>query len=485
MALPAATRLGPYEIQSALGAGGMGEVYKACDTRLDRIVAIKVLPDNLAADPEFRDRFDREAKAVAALTHPHICALYDVGHQDGTAYLVMEYLEGTTLAGRLDKGALSLDLALRYAIEIADALDAAHRAGIVHRDLKPGNIILTPNGAKLLDFGLAKATMPLIASGLSMLPTTPPTLTAHGTLLGTFQYMAPEQLEGRAADARTDIFAFGAVVYEMLTGKKAFEGKSQATLIAAIIGSEPASIVASQPVAPLSLDRLVKKCLAKDPEARWQTARDLRDELQWVTEARSQSGVVSERPAERQGWWQWAIVAALVLAAFLGFTWWRATTPVDRALMRFSEPLLRDDNGTLRLDDVVFAGSQPGAWLTLSPDGARLAIKAVRDVDGKPRLATRRLDETRFATLAGTDNATSPFFSPDSQWIAFFGDRAYVALQRRKFCNRKLGRRRQYCRLTRRWRAFADYRRRRNACGSDTAARGRTPSPLASGSTWQ
>jgi serine/threonine-protein kinase len=234
--------------------------------------------------------------------------------------------------------------------------------------------------------------------------------------------MSPEQLEGGDADARTDIFAFGAVVYEMVTGKKAIEGKSHATLIAAIIRSEPASIIASQPVAPLSLDRLVKKCLARDPEARWQTARDLHDELLWITEARSESGVASQRPAERHGRWQWAMVAALVLAAFVGFNWWRPTTPVDRPLMRFSAEFLRDANGTLRLDDVIFAGSQPGSWLTLSPDAARVAVKAVRDVDGQSRLAIRQLDETQFTTLAGTENATSPFFSPDSQWIAFFGD---------------------------------------------------------------
>jgi serine/threonine-protein kinase len=404
----------------------MGQVYKARDNRLERIVAIKILPDTLAADPQFRERFDREAKSVAALSHPHICAIYDVGHQDGTAYLVMEYLEGTTLAGRLDKEALPLDLALRYAIEISAALDAAHRAGFVHRDLKPGNIMLTPSGAKLLDFGLAKATMPLGASGQSMLSTTPATLTAQGTLLGTLQYMAPEQLEGGEADVRTDIFAFGAVLYEMLTGRKAFEAKSQASLIAAIIGGDPPSIVASQPVAPPSLDRLVKKCLAKDPAARWQTARDLHDELRWITEARSQPDVASQRLGAHHGVRQWAtvgaMVAALVLAAFLGLAWWRARTPVDRPLMRFSAELRRDANAMLHLDDVEFTGTQPGGWLALSPDATRLALKAVRDQDGKSRLAIRRLDEAQFRTLAGTENATSPFFSPNGEWIAFFGD---------------------------------------------------------------
>src|ERR1700730_6458350 len=233
MALSSGSRLGPYEILSAIGAGGMGEVYKARDTRLDRIVAIKVLHESLAIDSQFRERFDREARTISQLEHPHICPLYDVGEQEGTAYLVMQYLEGETLADRLTKGVLPLDQALRIAIEIADALAAAHRAGIIHRDLKPGNVFLTRSGAKLLDFGLAKAHAPVIAgTGGSMLPTMPPHLTAQGTILGTFQYMAPEQLEGQDADARTDIFAFGALLYEMVTGHKAFEGKTHASLIA-------------------------------------------------------------------------------------------------------------------------------------------------------------------------------------------------------------------------------------------------------------
>src|SRR3989442_2753458 len=219
MPLVTGTRLGPYEIVAALGAGGMGEVYKARDTRLDRTVAIKILPESLAADPQFRDRFDREARAISQLTHPHICTLYDVGEQQDTAFLVMEYLDGETLAKRLERGALPLAEALTIAIQIASALDKAHRAGITHRDLKPANIFLTKNGAKLLDFGLAKTGPPALAgAGVSVLPTTPPGLTAQGTILGTFQYMAPEQLEGKEADARTDIFAFGAVFYEMLTG---------------------------------------------------------------------------------------------------------------------------------------------------------------------------------------------------------------------------------------------------------------------------
>ena len=267
----------------------MGEVYKARDTRLDRTVAIKVLPEALASDPTFRERFDREAKAIAALQHPHICTLHDVGHQDGVAYLVLEYLDGQTLAERLTRGALPIDQALTYAIQIADALDKAHRAGIVHRDLKPGNVMVTKSGVKLLDFGLAKTRVggAGVAGGLSQLPTEQG-LTAHGTILGTFQYMAPEQLEGKDADARTDIFAFGAVVYEMVTGRKAFEGKSHASLISAIMSSEPTAMVTLQPITPPGLDHIVKTCLTKDPDGRWQSSSDLNRELKWIADGDSQ-----------------------------------------------------------------------------------------------------------------------------------------------------------------------------------------------------
>src|SRR5438128_1014535 len=248
MALTSGTKLGPYEILAPLGAGGMGEVYRARDTRLDRTIAIKVLASHLSSSPELKQRFEREAKAISALNHPHICSLYDVGSQDGIDYLVMEFLEGETLAERLRQGVLPLKETLKVGMEVSEALAAAHRAGITHRDLKPGNIMLTKSGAKLLDFGLAKTSAPVtVGSGLSMLPTTPPNLTAQGTILGTFQYMAPEQLEGQEADARTDIFAFGAVLYEMLTGRKAFEGKSQASLISAIMSADPPSISGSQP----------------------------------------------------------------------------------------------------------------------------------------------------------------------------------------------------------------------------------------------
>src|SRR5713101_6449680 len=250
MPLAPSTRLGPYEILAPIGAGGMGEVYRARDTRLDRTVAIKILPEHLSSNPQLRERFDREAKAISSLSHPHICPLYDIGHQDGVDFLVMEYLEGETLAHRLKKGPLAPDQVLQYAIQITDALDTAHKHGVIHRDLKPGNIMLTKTGAKLLDFGLAKMRTAEAAAGMTALPTQTTPLTGEGTILGTLQYMAPEQLEGAEADARTDIFALGALIYEMATGRKAFDGKSQASLIAAIMQNEPVSVTALQPATP-------------------------------------------------------------------------------------------------------------------------------------------------------------------------------------------------------------------------------------------
>src|SRR5579864_1745113 len=293
MAILPGRRLGPYEILSAIGAGGMGEVYKARDTRLDRTVAIKVLPTHLSDRAELRERFEREARTVASLNHPHICVLHDIGQQDGTAFLVMEYLEGETLAERLKNGPLPLDQVLQYAIEISDALDKAHRKGITHRDLKPGNVMLTKSGAKLLDFGLAKLKQEVAPADvqLSQLPTANDPLTAQGTIVGTLQYMAPEQLEGKEVDARTDIFAFGTVVYEMATGRKAFEGRSQASLIAKILEADPPPMSSLQPKTPPQLSRVVKKCLAKEPEGRWQAASDLTDALRWIADGASQTGM--------------------------------------------------------------------------------------------------------------------------------------------------------------------------------------------------
>jgi eukaryotic-like serine/threonine-protein kinase len=297
MGLTSGTKLGPYEIVSPLGAGGMGEVYRARDARLERDVAVKVLPANLSSDPSLRQRLEREAKAVSKLSHPHICTLHDIGHQDGVDFLVMEYLEGETLEQRLTKGALSAEQALRYAGQMADALAKAHKLGITHRDLKPSNIMLTKSGAKLMDFGLAKQSgaVPWAASSTE-LTMEQSKLTREGMLVGTFQYMAPEQLEGKEADARTDIFALGEVMYEMATGKPAFSGKSRASLIAAILTTEPPPITQLQPLAPPALERIVKKCLSKDPDERWQSASDLAAELNWIAAA-PQSGFTPATPA--------------------------------------------------------------------------------------------------------------------------------------------------------------------------------------------
>jgi serine/threonine protein kinase len=272
----------------------MGEVYKARDTRLDRSVAIKVLPEHRYSTPQARERFEREAKAISSLNHPHICTLHDVGQQDGMDYLVMEYLEGQTLADRLKKGSLPLDQVLQLAIQITGALDAAHRHGVIHRDLKPGNIMLTKPGAKLLDFGLARVRATEGPSATTALPTETAPLTGEGTILGTLQYMAPEQLEGKEADARTDIFALGAVIYEMATGRRAFEGKSQASLISSIMTANTPALSTVQAMAPPALDHVVKVCLAKEPDERWQTAKDVCVELKWIAETGSRAGAVSE-----------------------------------------------------------------------------------------------------------------------------------------------------------------------------------------------
>src|ERR1051325_560892 len=294
MPLFAGYRLGPYEILVRIGAGGMGEVYKARDTRLDRTVAIKVLPEHIARREDLRARFEREARAVASLNHPHICTLYDIGNQNGAGYMVMEYMEGETLAARIGKGALPLDQAVKFATQIADALDRAHRAGVIHRDVKPHNIMLTRDGVKVLDFGLAKSmTKPGPAE-----ETLTAALTTEGTVMGTPQYMAPEQFEGKEADARSDIWAFGAILYEMVTGEKAFQGKSYSSLVGAILSADPLP-TSVKPFMPLSLDRLVRRCLAKDPEDRWQSMRDV------VLDLRTPPAETPIAPA-RMSRWPWA-----------------------------------------------------------------------------------------------------------------------------------------------------------------------------------
>src|SRR5713226_820356 len=286
MPLTPGTRLGPYEIQSPLGAGGMGEVYRARDTRLDRSVAIKILPAHFSSDPTRKQRFEREAKTISSLNHPHICVLHDIGSQAGIDYLIMECVEGETLAKRLEKGPLPFDQVLKYGAQIADALDKAHRSGVIHRDLKPGNIMLTPSGAKLLDFGLAKPAAPLTSvATLTAAATQSSPMTEQGAIVGTFQYMSPEQIEGKELDGRSDIFSLGAVLYEMLTGQRAFQGKSQLSVASAILEKEPAPITTVKPLTPPGLDHAIRRCLTKEPEGRWQNAADLAGELQWAAEA--------------------------------------------------------------------------------------------------------------------------------------------------------------------------------------------------------
>jgi len=411
MSLNAGTRLGPHEILSAIGAGGMGEVYKARDTRLDRIVAIKVLPTHLADRSELRERFEREAKTIASLNHPHICTLFDTGHQDDTDFLVMEYLEGETLAQRLLKGPLPVAQVLQYAIEIADALDKAHRKGITHRDLKPGNIMLTKSGAKLLDFGLAKLKQEAApASSVSQLPTIQSAITGEGTILGTLQYMAPEQVEGKEADARTDIFAFGAVVYEMATGKKAFEGKSSASVMAKILEAEPPSMSSLTPMTPPALDRVVKTCLAKDPDERWQTAGDLCRELKWIAEGGSQAGIPAS--TDSASTWKkylpWVAAIALAIAVVAGTAlYMRRSTPAAIKTVRF----------TVGPPEKMEFNTNP-AFLSVSPDGSKLAFVTGGAADRK--LWIRALDSPTAQALPGTEDASNPFWSPDSQFVGFF-----------------------------------------------------------------
>src|SRR5262245_44418213 len=406
MTIAAGSRLGPYEIVSPLGAGGMGEVWKARDTRLERTVAIKVLSAQLSASPESRQRFEREAKTISQLSHPHICALYDVGREEGTDYLVMEYLEGETLLDRLAKGALPLDQTLRYGGQIADALDKAHRQGIVHRDLKPGNVMLTKSGVKLLDFGLAKAfEAPAAKGALTSLPTKA-ALTQEGAILGTFQYMAPEQLQGKEADARTDIFALGTVLYEMATGKKAFSSSSRASLIAAIMSRDPRPISTVQPMSPPTLDRIVKTCLAKDPEDRWQSAADVKRELQWAGEASSSGAAPAvSAPKGRVAWLPWAVAAlTLAIAAALAVVSLRRPAPAPAE--RFQLSIVPPERTVL------------SDFFDISPDGRTLAF--VGTAGGKTLIRLRMLGSDEVRSLSGTEGAEVPTWSPDGRSLAFF-----------------------------------------------------------------
>jgi Tol biopolymer transport system component/tRNA A-37 threonylcarbamoyl transferase component Bud32 len=388
----------------------MGEVYKARDTRLARIVAIKVLPAQTADRPEARQRFEREAQAVSALHHPHICTLYDVGQDGGLDFLVMEYLDGDTLASRLKRGALPLDQTLRIATEVADAVDRAHRTGIVHRDLKPGNIMLTKDGSKVLDFGLAKMrpqSTGAAMSGGSVMQTLTSPLTGEGALVGTLQYMAPEQLEGQDADARSDVFSFGAVLYEMATGRRPFEGRTQATLIAQIMQTDPPGISVVMPQAPPALEQLARTCLAKDPDERRQTMRDVLTDLKWIASAGSRPPAARVE-APHQGRfkarkWQ-ALAGAMALVAA-----WAAG---DRWLRKAPE------SPTVRFTVAAPEKSMLGSGLALSPDGKRLVFVAT--MDGQDELWMRAMDSLSAQPLTGTEGAQFPFWSPDGRSVAFF-----------------------------------------------------------------
>jgi eukaryotic-like serine/threonine-protein kinase len=415
MAGTTGTKLGPYEIQSPLGAGGMGEVYRARDTRLGRDVAIKILPAHLSSNAEAKQRFEREARAISSLNHPNICTLYDVGHQDGIDFLVMEFLEGETLATRLAKGPLTSELVLKYGVEICEGLEKAHKTGVIHRDLKPGNIMITKTGAKLMDFGLAKATpaAPAPSSSLTVTlsgPSADQPLTARGTVVGTFQYMSPEQLEGKEADARSDIFALGAVLYEMATGQRAFTGKTQASIVAAILASEPPPISVVRPMSPPALDRVVKACLAKDPDERFQTVHDLKLQLKWIVEGGSQAGVPAPLAEHRKSRERWAWVAAavaLLCALTLGALHFLAPHPEIRAVHSSILPPAK----------ATFAFLGPNGSAVLSPDGRNVAFLARQE--GIQRLWVRPLNDFVAHSLAGTEDAYSPFWSADSRNLGF------------------------------------------------------------------
>jgi Tol biopolymer transport system component len=384
----------------------MGEVYRARDTRLERTVAVKILPEQFSSDPIRKQRFEREAKTISKLNHPHICVLYDVGHQEGTDYLVMECVEGETLASRLAKGPLPLEHVLKFGMQTADALDKAHRSGVVHRDLKPGNIMLTATGIKLLDFGLAKPSAALAtAATLTAGAKQQSPMTEEGSVVGTFQYMSPEQVEGKELDGRSDLFSLGAVLYEMLTGKRAFEGKSQLSVASAILEKEPEPLSKIKPLTPPAFDHAIRRCLAKDPEGRWQAARDLSLELKWISEGGAQAGeraTMGRTNWARAGWIVSAALFLLLMAS--GTMWWRASH-VRAPAMYFYSPL-------------PFAAND----VALSPDGKTLAMVAYSPQANTYALWTYEVGGRKAAPLEGTAGASYPFWSPDGKFIGFFAD---------------------------------------------------------------
>jgi len=427
MALTSGTRLGPYEIQTPLGAGGMGEVYRARDTRLDRTVAVKVLASHLSSSPELKQRMEREGRAISSLNHPHICQLYDIGSQNGTDYLVMEFLEGETLAERLRKNAIPLAEVYKIGIAVAEALAVAHRSGIVHRDLKPGNIMLTAGGAKLMDFGLAKplglqssgtgsgSVAPSFTAAATMSGPTPLSpLTTAGSIIGTIQYMSPEQIEGKEADARSDIFAFGAVLYEMVAGKRPFAGKSQISLASSILESDPEPVSKLKPNAPPAFEHVVTTCLQKNPDERYQSAQDIKLELQWIAADKSSPAAAPAAPApsrsrERFGWVA-ALVAAIVLTAAAAVFYHPAQSA--RSLRTVINP---PEKATFNL-----TGDSAGPPV-VSPDGAAVAFAAT-GASGTTALWVRPMNSVESRELSGTEGGTFPFWSPDSRSLGFFAD---------------------------------------------------------------
>jgi serine/threonine protein kinase/Tol biopolymer transport system component len=417
VALTSGTKLGPYEILSPLGAGGMGEVYRARDSRLGRDVAIKVLAQHLSLNPELKERFEREARAISSLNHPRICILHDLGHQDDVDFLVMEYLEGETLDQRLKKGPLPLKETLRIGIEVSEALEAAHRTGIVHRDLKPGNIMLTKSGAKLMDFGLAKATSagvggsvsnaPLLSAAPTMTAASPKSpLTMVGAVIGTIQYMSPEQIQGKEADARSDLFALGAVLYEMTTGTRPFEVKSQISMASAILEKEPEALTSLQPNTPPALEHVVTTCLAKNPDDRFQTAHDVRLELKWIAETgtpASGTGQPDGNGKTREPL-AWLVAAGLALLLIAAATWWRSSRPVEQTIY-YSAPF-------------PFAARA----VAVSPNGHTVAVAGYRESERKNTLWIYEPGSQEATSLANTDGANFPFWSPDGRSLAFFAD---------------------------------------------------------------
>jgi eukaryotic-like serine/threonine-protein kinase len=417
MGLTPGTKLGPYEIVSAIGAGGMGEVYKARDSRLDRDVAIKVLPPHLSSNPDLKQRFEREAKAISSLNHPHICTLHDIGQEGGVEYLVLEFLDGEPLSKRLEKGPLPTSELLKTAMQIADGLDRAHRSGIVHRDLKPGNIVLTKGGAKLLDFGLAKPTAlvgtsaAFSAAATMTSPASP--ITQEGMIVGTYQYMAPEQLEGKEADSRSDIFSFGSVLYEMATGKRAFDGKSSISVMSAILEKQPEPISSVYPLAPAALDHIVQRALAKDPEERWQSAADIKLEIQWLSgQSHSAAALAPATSRKRPKGWKIAVIAGVGMLLAFGAGWMLRPTPAVPSLRAV---ILPPDKVSFDLK-----GDYAGPAV-ISPDGQMIAFAAHGD-NSQKAIWVRPVGTMSAQRLVGTEGCSFPFWSPDSKWIGFFAE---------------------------------------------------------------